>query len=62
MPIASSAKMILLEDKTTSETPIPHKDLFEIHAMFSKALAWMEARRYIMEQQDHPGRLEPRFS
>ncbi|CAI7671898.1 unnamed protein product [Penicillium palitans] len=54
--------MILLEDKTTGQTPIPHKDLFELHAMFSKALAWMEARRFMMEQRDHPGAQRVRFS
>jgi hypothetical protein len=52
---------MLLENKTTSQTPIPHKDLFELHALFSKALAWMEARRHMIEQR-HSGKFGPRVS
>ncbi|KAJ5049224.1 hypothetical protein NUH16_007741 [Penicillium rubens] len=42
MAIALSGEMMLLEDKTTKQIPIPHKDIFEIHALFSNALAWMQ--------------------
>ena len=59
MPVPSSSGIILLENKATGTTPIPHKDLFGLHAQFSKALAWMEARRHMIEQQD-PGRFGPR--
>ncbi|CAG8897569.1 unnamed protein product [Penicillium egyptiacum] len=52
MPIVSWAKVMLLENKTTDQTPIPHKDLFELHALFSKTLAWMEAQRHMIEQRD----------
>jgi hypothetical protein len=62
MPIALSAKRMLLEDRTTHQTPIPHKDLLELHALFSKSLAWMEARRYMVEQRDHPGKSQPSYS
>lgn len=62
MPIAPSAQMILLEDKTTNGIPIPHNDLFELHALFSKSLAWMEARRHMIHQLDRPSRSNPPFS
>ncbi|KAJ5269678.1 hypothetical protein N7505_005436 [Penicillium chrysogenum] len=42
MAIALSGEMMRLEDKTTKQIPIPHKDSFEIHALFSNALAWMQ--------------------
>jgi hypothetical protein len=61
MLIDLSDRVMLLEDKTTAKTPIPRKDLFALHARFSKSLAWMEARREIIEQRDRPGRVEPPF-
>ncbi|KAI2689662.1 hypothetical protein DTO013E5_1233 [Penicillium roqueforti] len=62
MSIAPSAKMLLLDDKTTDKTPIPHEALFELHALFSKSLAWMETRRHMIEQRDAPSANMFRFS
>jgi hypothetical protein len=50
-----------LEDKTTKQIPIPHKDSFEIHALFSNALAWMQVRTHITQQRDRPSESIPRF-
>ncbi|KAJ6147592.1 hypothetical protein N7497_009574 [Penicillium chrysogenum] len=54
MAIALSGEMMRLEDKTTKQIPIPHKDSFEIHALFSNALAWMQVRTHITQQRDRP--------
>lgn len=61
MAIALSGEMMRLEDKTTKQIPIPHKDSFEIHALFSNALAWMQVRTHITQQRDRPSESIPRF-
>lgn len=58
MPIALSASSILLEDRTTNRTPIPRKDLLDIHAQFAKSLAWMEAQRYMEEGRELPSEFQ----
>ena len=54
--------MIVFENRRTHQVPIPHKYLFELHALFSKSLAWVETQSYMMEQRDQPSKSESCYS
>jgi hypothetical protein len=48
---------MILADKTSHQIQIPQNDLFELHALFSRSLAWIETGRRMIEQQARPSRI-----